>query len=119
MQAVLTSAYGVRCDLSARIETLLTYGRHDDFRGALAASFIRDLGCKLVAAGGLMAPLVVFVAMAGHMTQDYADHVATIWGLADMDDSDVDDDDIPTLCVYPSPVLIRSPQEGKAYNPTT
>jgi hypothetical protein len=102
-------AYGVRTDIPAKIETLLTHGRHDDFRGVLATGFVRALGRKLVAAGGLMAPLVVFVAVRGFMTQGYADHVAALWRRAD-----VDEDDIPTLCVSGNPPAGRlgTPLQG-------
>jgi hypothetical protein len=40
---------------------------------------------------------VVFDAIREHMTADYADLVAALWGLSDIDDPDMDKDDFPTF----------------------
>jgi hypothetical protein len=98
MRAILTSAYGVRCDISTMVETLVAYGRYEDFRDVAVSRYIAELGCKLVLVGGRMGPMAVFVALEEHMKPEYAAHVAELWGL-----DEIDDDDVPTLALAGPP----------------
>ena len=103
MRAILTSAYGVRCDISQMVETVIERGRYDDFRDVLTTRHLSDLARKLVLVGGRMGPMAVYLALEGHMPPAYASHVAAIWGLVDFDDSDIDQDDIPTISISGPP----------------
>jgi hypothetical protein len=79
------------------------WAEYDDFRDVLTTRFIDDLGRKLVLVGGRMGPMATYFALEPHMTPDYAAHVASLWGLTNFDDSDMDQDDIPTISIAGSP----------------
>ena len=103
MRAVLTSAYGVRCDISQIVETLIERGHYADYRDVLTTSYIVGLGRKLTLVGGQMAPGVLLVAIEEYLPPAYTAHLAEVWGLNAIDDSDIDADDVPTLRLYGVP----------------
>jgi hypothetical protein len=107
VRAILTSAFGVRCDISQLVTSVIEHGQYDDFRDVLTTRYLSDIGRKLVLVGGRMGPMAVFVALEEHMPPAYARHVASIWGLVDFDDSDVDPDDIPTISLAGPPPARR------------
>jgi hypothetical protein len=103
MRAILTSAYGVKADISMLVETVIEHGEYEDFRDAAVNRYVVDLGRKLVLVGGQMATMVVYVAVEQHLSPDYAAHLAQVWGLNDLDDSDIDEDDVPSISLSGSP----------------
>jgi len=107
MRAVLTSAYGVRCDISHLVEALIEQGRYADQRDDVARGYVVGLGRKLTLVGGQMATAVILVAIEEHLPPAYAAHLASIWGLDDIDDSDIDQDEVPTLYVSGNPPVGR------------
>ena len=73
--------------------------KYDDFRDAAVSRYITNLGRKLVLVGGQMAPMVIYLAIEQHLPPAYAAHLAGLWGLNDLDDSDIDQDDVPSLAL--------------------
>jgi hypothetical protein len=57
--------------------------------------------------GGQMAPMVIYLAIEQHLPPAYAAHLAQVWGLNDLDDSDVDPDAIPSLSLDGPPPVGR------------
>ena len=99
MRAIMTSGYGVHCDVGWIIELLIDKGIYDDYGDAQTSRDIERLGRKLVLVGGRLAPVVVALELEKYTAKHYVDHVAAIWRLDDIDEADIDADDFPTLSV--------------------
>ena len=107
MRAILTSGYGVKADISDVVETVIERGRYADYRDDMTSRYIVELGRKLTLVGGQMAPAVILVGIEEYLPPAYTAHLAELWGLNDIDDSDIDQDEVPTLKLYGVPSARR------------
>ena len=64
---------------------------------------LRDLRTRIVAAGGTAAPMVVYIAVEPHLPRRYAEHLANVWKLDELDEDGVDEDDIPSFKISGTP----------------